>query len=250
MKQIIAATTLIFLLMLSFHSMADTIILKNGRHIDSTKCWEDGDFIKCKLYGQTVGYHKRDIAEVRMTAAPAMPVNGFRFDIWQSGITVHQAIDIAEANDLPFHKAGLISSNKRFNSKVCRPYADTTTRFGYQEMIFNKMATLNFDFTPASKKLYSLEIKFLGTGISKQSEFRQQIESILREKYGKPFKITDHIIYKDFDWKINRNAIVRMQPMGNAVIVTYRDIRLTDLAEKEKLGHIRSGFTNNEKSKF
>jgi hypothetical protein len=178
------------------------------------------------------------------------PAKGFRYDIWPSGITVHEAIDIAEANDLPLHKAGLISANKKFNPKMCRPYADSAVRFGYKEPLFGKMASIIFDFTPKSKKLYSLEIKWLGTGVPKKSVFRQQIESLLREKYGKPFKIKDKYVYKEYDWRINGNAIVTMKPLGNAVIVTYRDLKLANLAENEKLRRIHNGFTKNDKRKF
>ncbi len=235
MRNLIAAISLVSLIMFPIVSVADTITLNNGRIIDATKCWEDGDLVKCKVYGQVIGYQKSDIAEIKMDVVPEKPANGFRFDIWQSGISVQKLIDIAEANDLPLHRAGLISANKKFNPKMCRPYADTATRFGHKEQLFNKMASLTFDFTPASKKLYSLEIAFNGTGVSKQSEFRQQIESMLREKYGKPIRMTDHIFFKDFDWKINDNATVTMRPMGNTVLVTYRDVMLANLSEKEKL---------------
>ena len=250
MRRLIATISLVSLIMFPIHLAADTIVLKSGRKIDATKCWEDGNLVKCKVYGQVIGYHKGDIAEIKMDAAPVMPAKGFRYDIWPSGITVHEAIDIAEANDLPLHRAGLISANKKFNPKMCRPYADSAVRFGYKEPLFGKMASISFDFTPVSKKLYSLEIKWVGTGISAKSEFGLQVESLLREKYGKPFKISDKYVYKEYNWKINGNAMVTMKPMGNTVIVTYSDFNLINLAENEKLGTIRKGFTNNDKSKF
>jgi hypothetical protein len=231
-------------------SIADTLILKNGRSIDSPKCWEAEDLIKCKLHGQTIGYPKNDVAEIRIESVPEKPVNGFRFGVWQSGITVHEAIDIAEANNYPFVRSGLITSNRTFYPKFCRPYADTDTRFEYREQLFNKLATLRFRFTQTSKKLYSLEVVFNGTGIPKNSEFRQQMESMLREKYGKPFRVTDHILFKDYDWRINANAIVAMRPMSNAVIVTYSDVKLSRLAESERLSSIRQGFAKRDKEKF
>ena len=250
MRHSIAAISMLSLIMLPILSVADTIVLKSGRKIDATKCWEDGNLVKCKVYGQVIGYHKSDIAEIRVDAAPVMPAKGFRYDIWQSGISVLEAIDIAEANDLPLHRAGLISVNKKFNPKMCRPYADSATRFEYKEQLFGKMASIRFDFTPVSKKLYSLEIKWFGTSVSKNSEFRQQVEAMLRDKYGKPLKIKDKYVYKEYDWRINENSVVTMKPMGNAVIVTYRDIMLANLAQNEKLENIRKGFTNNDKSKF
>ena len=54
----------------------------------------------------------------------------------------------------------------------------------------------------------------------------------------------------EYDWRINENAVLTMKPMGNVVIVTYRDIMLANLAQNEKLGNIRKGFSNNGKSKF
>lgn len=42
----------------------DSIILKNGQTIESETCWEEGDMVKCKRYGATVGYQKNDIARI------------------------------------------------------------------------------------------------------------------------------------------------------------------------------------------
>jgi hypothetical protein len=53
-----------FIQVAMFSAAADTIILRNGTRIDSEKCWEQDDLIKCKRYGATVGYQKGDIAEI------------------------------------------------------------------------------------------------------------------------------------------------------------------------------------------
>ena len=252
MGQIIFMIMILVSSLISPHpSGADTIVLKSGRTIDATKCWEDGEIIKCNIYGQIVGYHKNDIAEAKLSTKPEIPpADGFKFDIWQSGISVHEAIDVAEVNNIPLHRGGLISVNKTFNPTMCRPYADEAIEFYYKDQILGKWATLTFRFTQSSKRLYSLSVAFSGPGISKKSEFREQVESMLRKKYGKPIRITNHIVYKDFDWSINDNAIVTMRPGGNSVHITYRDLKLTDLCEKEKLNQVRSGFTRNDKSKF
>ena len=252
MRQIIfVAIILVSYMVYPLQSVADTIVLKSGRKINATKCWGSGDIIKCKIYGQVIGYQKNDIAEFSLDSPPSKTVKGFRYDIWLSGISVQQAIDIAEANDLPFHRVGLISANKRFNPKMCRPYADTATKFYYKEQILGKWASLNLNFTPVSKKLFSVEIKFDNTGPSKDSEFRQQIEAMLREKYGKPIGINNHMgVYKTYDWKINDKAIVMMRPGSNYVLLTYIDNGIAKLVEKELSGQVRKGFTKNDKSKF
>ena len=43
---------LISFFMIIDHSVADTVILKSGRTVAAAQCWEDGDVIKSKLYGQ------------------------------------------------------------------------------------------------------------------------------------------------------------------------------------------------------
>ena len=250
MRFLFALISLVSLVMLAGNSDADTLKLKSGRTINATKCWKDGEIIKCKIYGQVIGYHKDDIAEMQLSAEPEIPANGFQFDVWRSGISVRQAIDIAEANDIPLHKGGLLSVNKTFNPKMCRPYADTATEFYYKAPMLGKMATLTFRFTPISKRLYTLTVTFSGPGTSKKSEFREQVESMLRGKYGDPVKITDQIVFKDFDWRINDNATVTMRPGGASVQIAYRDLTLSQLYEKEKIGKVRSGFTNSDKDKF
>lgn len=250
MRQFVVAAALTVFLVFPCQSYADTFTLKNGREITAINCWEDGDLIKCNLYGQTVGYPKSDVANFQIDAKPEMPTDGFRFDIWQSGITVRDAIKIAEAHDKPMHKEGLISINKAFNPKMCRPYADTANQFYYKDQIFGKWATLNFDFTPTSKRLYRLKIAFSGPDISKTSEFRDRIEAMLREKYGQPVEIKNQIVYMSYNWNINANATVSMRPGTSYIQVTYRDTALFNLAENEKLELVRKGFTEGDKEKF
>lgn len=250
MRQLLISTCLLVFMLLPFQSVADTIILKSGKTIQASDCWEEGDLVKCKLYGQIVGYSKSDIAEYRIAPRPIKLITGFRFDIWQSGITIREAIKIAEINNKPFHRSGLLSVNKVFNAKMCRPYANTAIEFYYKDQIFGRLATLNFNFTPTGKRLYSLDVAFSGPRISKNSEFRKQIEALLKEKYGVPVKNSDHIVYKNYDWKINNNATVTMRLGGNNVHVIYTDAKLSKMAENEKLKLVQNKFKKNDKDKF
>lgn len=133
---------------------------------------------------------------------------------------------------------------------MCRPYADTATKFYYKDQIFGRWATLTFDFTPTSKRLYSLVVSFSGPGISKKSEFRDQIEGMLRKKYGNDPMITDHTVFQTYDWKINKNASVTMRIGGNSVEVIYIDKPISLFAEDERLKRVRKNFTKNDKEKY
>jgi hypothetical protein len=231
-------------------SRADTIILKSGRKIESSKCWYEAEIIKCEKFGQIIGFSQSEVETVIFDKLTAVPTEGFSFDIWQSGITVAEAIDLARDHDIPLHKAGIISVNKHFNPKMCLPYADSAAEFEYNAPLLGRQARIALEFTPTSKKLYSVRIVWSGPGISKKSVFRDQIEAMLTKKYGEPVKIEDHFIFKTYDFKINTFSVVTMRPGGNYVMLQYSDNRMVRLTEDETTAKVRKGFNGKSKGKF
>ena len=105
-------------------------------------------------------------------------------------------------------------------------------------------------FTPASNRLYAITVSWSGPGISKKSEFREQVEAMLIEKYGQSVKSRSKIVYKLYDFKITNAAIVSMRPGGASIQLQYLDKRLSRLAEEEKSAAVRSGFECGDKGKF
>ena len=231
-------------------ALADTVILKSGRKIEASKCWREAGMIRCRKLGQIIGFSENEVATVTIDKKVTASSDGFSFDIWKSGLTVTEAIELAQNNDIPLHKAGIISVNKHFNPKVCLPYADIATEFEYNDQLFGRRAKVALKFTPTSKKLYSIKTTWSGPDISKKSEFRDRVEAMLIEKYGKPIKIQNHIIFKTYDFKINEFSIVTMRPGGNYVLLEYLDKRPVRLAEDEKTAKVRAGFTRDDKGKF
>jgi hypothetical protein len=229
---------------------ADTLILKSGRKIEASRCWHEAEIIKCEKFGQIIGFSKSEVDTIILDRQAIVPADGFLFDIWMSGITVAEAINLAQEHDIPLHKAGIISDDKHFNPKLCRPYANTATEFEYNAQLLGRQARVAMKFTLTSKKLYSIRMVWSGPGISKKSEFRNQIEAMLTKKYRKPVEIKDHIIYKTYDFRINKFSIVTMRPGGNYVMLEYLDNRLVRLAEEEKTAKVHSGFNKGDKGKF
>jgi hypothetical protein len=125
MRLFVITVAAIILMLYPGRSDADNVVLKNGRKINAAKCWEDGDLIRCNLYGQIVSYPKDEVANLTVESSPEKPTDGFIFDIWRSGLKVRDAIDIAETHNKPLHKDGLLSINKTFNPKMWRPYEDS-----------------------------------------------------------------------------------------------------------------------------
>jgi hypothetical protein len=250
MKKHICSIIAFFILSIPFSVEADTLVLKSGRKIEASKCWHEAGMIKCRKLGQIIGFAESEVAAVYIDKNVTAHSDGFLFDIWQSGLTVAEVIDLAEDRDIPLHKGGMVSINKHFNPKVCRPYANTATEFDYNALLLGRQARIEMKFTPTSKKLYSIKLVWGGTGISKKSEFRDRVEAMLIEKYGRPVKVQNHIIYKTYDFQINQFSTVTMRPGGNYVMLEYLDNRLVKLAEDETTAKVRSGFTRGDKERF
>jgi hypothetical protein len=169
------AKYLVVLLCLFFPALgtADTIILKNGKSLEVKKVWEEDDLIKGEVFGSVIGYPKDQIERIEIDEndQAAKPNSGFVFDVWRSGISIYEFMDIAERNDVPIHRDGLISINKHFNPAMSRKYADTAGKFYYKDQIMGKWARVDLVFTPKSKKLYTLSINWSGQGVSNKSGF-------------------------------------------------------------------------------
>ena len=110
---------------------ADTIILKSGKSIAVKKVWEEDGHIKGELFGSVIGYPKAQVerVEINENVRPAMQKSGFRFDIWRSGFSLDEFMDIAERNDIPIHRDGLISANKHFNRAIAGNIAKRAGNF-------------------------------------------------------------------------------------------------------------------------
>jgi hypothetical protein len=173
------AKYLVVLLCLFFPTLgtADTIILKNGKSIEVKKAWKEDDLIKGEVFGSVIGYPKDQVERIEIGESDqaAKPNSGFVFDDWRSGISIYEFMDIAERNDVPIHRDGLISINKHFNPAMSRKYADTAGKFYYKDQIMGKWARVDLVFTPKSKKLYTLSINWSGQGVSNKSGFSADV---------------------------------------------------------------------------
>jgi len=136
----------------------------------------------------------------------------FKFDKWSSGMTVSQAIDIAERSDIPLNKDGIISNNKHFNPSTCRKYADTAREFYYKAVLLSKPATVTLHFTPTSSRLYLVSIRW--GNIPVKSPFIEELVEMFTRKYGVAKDAGRDLFYWYHQWSIDSN---------NSVILKFRD---------------------------
>jgi hypothetical protein len=214
---------------------ADTIFLKDGRSIIVEESWEENDQIKARLRGVVVGFFKSDVERVEADPKDRSgnTHTGFQFDIWHSGLTVYEVMEIAERRDIPIVRDGLITISKNFNPDTSRKYAISHNKFYYKNTLLGKPAKIQFQFSLKSRLLYNLSIQWGGPGVSKTEPFFSEVQSMLMQKYGQTFdKKKEVIFYREF-YNINANAYAMLQGSSGSVQINYFDKYLKKLAEKE-----------------
>ena len=233
---------IILCILLPAHTIADTIILKNGKSIKVKKVREEDGLVKGELLGSIIGYPKDQVMriEVDKNDQAIKPDSGFRFDVWRSGIDIYEVMDIAERNDIPIHRDGLISVNKHFNPVVSRKFAETYRKFYYKDQILGKWARVELAFTPTSKNLYSLSINWRGQGVSKSSEFFSEVRSLMTQKYGKNSDTSKQILFHKIFWNINQDAYAMLQGRSGGSQLHYFDKKYLKLAETESAAIIET----------
>jgi len=209
---------------------ADTIFLKSGRIIKCSKINKENDVIKCFVNGYEVGFPVSDVDKVVIdhNSKRKSIEKGFKFDHWQSGMSIEEVMVSAERNDIPLHRHGLISSNKNYNPKTC-------TEFLYKDHIMGQNARVTLYFTPTSKLLEKIKISLYSSEINQKSSYPKEIASMLSEKYGKPSRIIDlNFIHDSTIWKGSNNFTVLMVTGIGLIDITYSDIRLQLTGQKER----------------
>lgn len=235
---------------LSILCHADTLFLKNGKVIHSENIWLDDGYFMYILYGATVGIAKDKVDRVEFDPETKPKENDFQFDVWPFGCTVLQAIDIAERNDLPLHKHGIITVNKKFHPMI-RKYSDAT-HFYYNTNLLGHFAKVELFFTAKTKHLYAVQINWPNQK-TKNSTLLNEIGSMISDKYGKPVKSGRKLFYDTTRWVSKDANQIIMKVHSTAIFLQYIHIRLNHLNDNEKqqlkVERVKIGSTK-DKGKF
>lgn len=210
---------------------ADTLFLKNGKVIHSENIWLDDGYFMYILYGATVGIAKDKVDRVEFDSETKPKENDFQFDVWPFGSTVLQAIDIAESNDLPLHKHGIITVNKKFHPMI-RKYSDAT-HFYYNTNLLGHFAKVELIFTAKTRHLYAVKINWPNQK-TKNSVLLNEISSMISDKYGKPVKSGRKLFYDTTRWVSKDANQITMKVDSTAILLQYIHTRLNHLNDNEK----------------
>ena len=239
--------------LISSNSIADTILLNNGRSITFEKTWIKNGNLYCLLGGGTVAFDLDEVASIKKAHSKNIRTNGFKFDIWNSGINVYNIFAIAKANNIPLHKNGLISISKNYDPEVCRKYADSATQYNYSTQLLGRYCEIKLFLTPKSKRLHSLSIRWNIAGSKDNIEFEKEVEAIIMKKYGSPRKIAPGIFIKKYRWSPQPNINIESRVSASGVTLFYTDTHIQKIGEQEKetrRDKIQAQYQKNDIPKF
>lgn len=213
-----------------------TIVLKNGLKIEAEKYWNEGALLKYKKYGIIVGLPLERVE--RIEDSPAFnddKMVAFGFDHWKIGARIETVMDAAESNDIPLHREGLISANRHFSTDLCRPYIQTHSKFEYRQNILGYPAAVTLTFTPESRRLALIAIRFSNDPNHPGRNPDDEIIEMIRKKYGEPRTQNAPLPSKDvLNWTIQGGNNIHFVRSSSSVLLTYENNLWSDRLEKER----------------
>ncbi|MGE5212578.1 MAG: hypothetical protein ACM3NN_02665 [Nitrospirota bacterium] len=156
--------------------------------------------------------------------------NAFQFDSWRSGMSVREAMAVAQDKDIPILREGVISMNKHFDASVMNHIA-TANEFYYRADLLGEPAKVNLTFTPASKFLSTINVHW--NAPFKDRAFQTKLFQLLTGKYGNYAKRERQIFFETSTWAIDKTNRVSMRTGGNSILVEYLDTIAYEQAQKE-----------------
>jgi len=163
-----------------------------------------------------------------------LKVFAFVFDQWKSGMDIDTIYSIAKKSDIPLHKEGLISINKRYNSLMCEKYRDTASTYYYPVNLLGEFAKVNLLLTPIGKKLYRVSIVWNKRQQGRNSEFTNDVKKTIELKYGTAKRLKGNIFADEFIWSVNDGTQITITSSHGDLSLIYEDKIMKDMLNKEQ----------------
>jgi hypothetical protein len=232
----IAAFIVLGLTLLPLKIAADTIVLKSGRTVEVDMAWIEDGQVKGVLSGAVVTYPQSAVERVdrpRNEKASVADDGGFQFGVWASGMSVENARQLAGEHTLELLPGRLPASEGALVTLPGKEAAGRGTALHYRELLLEKAAEIEMQFTPVSERLYGLTVRWTGSDLGAESEFFKTVYSNLAQKYGRPDQKESKLLSIAYRWKIEKRCWVDLESGDNAIEIRYVDTKFEKSAEAE-----------------
>jgi hypothetical protein len=224
---------ILILLFIAFSAAADTIVLKSGKRVEVDMAWEENERVKGSLSGVSLSYPKSEVERIErsMVEDPSIQHEGFKFDVWYSGMNLDDVQRVAEKNNIILVRDEVNRDQRDPNDSA---NSKTNGKILYKEQLLGKLATVELLFTPVTQTLYTLSIHWTDVQDHLSSEFSKKLMSNLFDRYGKPAKEETKIFNTIISWQINKNGNVALRLGKEVIELTYLDTAIEKVAKEER----------------
>ncbi len=174
-----------------------------------------------------------------------------QFDIWQTGMTLSDVVDMSRQNNIPIRQSGVINSSKGFNEALVNERFWKASKVGYVANLLGVNSTVELQIIPEwPSRVYEIQVKFSGTGAASQ-QFKGELLDMLKKKYGSPQMITLYL-HKAYRWNLGENDEVILSMLSFPTLY-YSDVQMKKYVEKirgYKEQNLRNGYTRKDSGKF
>jgi len=162
--------------------------------------------------------------------ASVSPVWAIDFDIWKTGLSRQEIINIAKENNIPLSKNGLNHTSKNFNPKLI---GGEVNSFYYKTQLLGHPARVRLYLSPRKGKygqfLYEVEVLF--TSLIKNKDLKPYLEELLKKKYGRG-SFGTNLIQTFRVWNPEKDAEVRLIKGPGVLQLKYTDLKIKSIAEQ------------------
>ncbi|OQX28240.1 MAG: hypothetical protein BWK80_01105 [Desulfobacteraceae bacterium IS3] len=155
---ILSVIYLVFLLLFPFAASADTLILKNGNRIETSRAWEEGGLIKCRRFGAVVGYPKESVERIEHSETPDASGESSDSSFEKSETLSEDEEDLFEitsvydgdtvtaekySRKIKIRLMGIDAPESARGAMPSQPYSDASKKY-LQNRVLNKRVRLKF----------------------------------------------------------------------------------------------------------
>lgn len=216
---------------------AAAIVLKTGQQIPCREIRQDAGAITCADSRYQIDIPTPDVDRIIAGSPSGQGAvgTGFSVGIWRSGMRKKDVLDIAEKNDITFHRHGETSASQSDNAKMSRSFIYTATGFYYNDHLMGKPARVNLFFTPLSNLLVRIKAHIYSQNIDQETFYPKEVKDRLTAKYGMPSRpVTTGRTHESIFWTVDEAFTVLMETGAGRVDVTYSDLPLQAIGKYER----------------
>jgi hypothetical protein len=155
-----------------------------------------------------------------------------RFDIWETGMSIHEVVSLAFKHDIPISRDGIIHGSKKFNPKLINENFYKASTLYYRTNISGRNSTVYLRLTGDSQFVREIEVRLFG--ISDRELFTKEMLGILSKKYG-PFKERWETVFKVYEWTPEKSSRILMRAWATEASITYTDLKIKEYSEEQRI---------------